>query len=65
MIAVLTCECRCSSDPLPELSSNLGVKQGDRMSPLLFGMFVDGVEGAQKHVATHAAGTVPGVELDG
>ena len=40
--------------------SELGVKQGDPMSPLLFGLFLDGVE---KHVAQCAGGT--GVDIGG
>jgi hypothetical protein len=40
--------------------SELGVKQGDPMSPLLFGLFLDGVE---KYVAQCADGT--GVDIGG
>jgi hypothetical protein len=43
-----------------EFPSYLGVKQGDPLSPLLFGLFLDGIEG---HVLRHAPGT--GAQLSG
>jgi len=42
----------------PQFDSSLGVKQGDPMSPLLFGLFLDGLE---RYMGEHAAGT--GVEV--